>query len=131
MATGRFPGDSWMGRLEAKHGLPLEEIPGTVYVIHYREPTIVRSVSGDYGVGVSERPIRHYVGWTQQVRPMNRVRNHHQPGTGIEVDFRPGTMRGEEQLKAYGNCVTCGAALADSLVDGAAEYYRGNVGPPS
>jgi hypothetical protein len=113
-----------MARLEGKHGLPLEEIPGTVYVIHYAEPTIVLSVSGDYGVGVSERPVRHYVGWTQQVRPMNRVRNHHPPGTVIEVDFRDGTMLAEEQLKAYGTCAFCGEELADSLVDGAAEYYR-------
>ncbi len=120
-----------MGRLEVKHGLPLEEIPGTVYVIHYLEPTVVLSVSGDYGVGVSERPIRHYVGWTQQVRPMNRVRNHHPPGTAMKVDFRPGTMKVEDQLKAYGVCVACGEALADSLVDGAADYYRQSVGPPA
>jgi hypothetical protein len=116
-----------MERLEAKHGKPLEDIDATVYVIHYRKPTTVKSVSNDYGPGVSARPITHYVGWTQQTRPMNRVRNHHEPGTEFEVDFQPGTMREEDRLKAYGRCFKCGEALADSLVPEAATYYRTQI----
>ena len=129
MTTGRFPAGSWMDRLETKHGLPLEEIEATVYVIHYAEPTVVASVSTDYGRGVSERPIQHYVGWTQQAKPMNRVRNHHAPGTSFTVDFRTGTMHDENRLKAYGRCASCGAALADSLVPEAAVYFRTRYDP--
>lgn len=122
--TGRFPAESWMARLEAKHGKPLEDIEATVYVIHYENPTVVRSVSNDYGEGVSVRPITHYVGWTQQARPMNRVRNHHAPGTDLRVDFQPGTMREEARLKAWGQCFACGEDLAGSLVPEAVTYYR-------
>lgn len=34
--------------LEAKHGLPARQIPGTVYALHYDPPRVIRSVSGDY-----------------------------------------------------------------------------------
>jgi hypothetical protein len=128
MTTGRYPPGSWMDRLEAKHGKPLEDIDATVYVIHYAAPTLVRSVSNDYGPGISVRPVTHYVGWTQQARPMNRVRNHHDPGTEFRVDFQPGTMRDETRLKAYGRCFDCGEALADSLVPDAVAYYRAEIG---
>jgi len=37
----------WIAGLEAKHGLPLDRIPGKVYVLHYEVPQVVRSVSVD------------------------------------------------------------------------------------
>jgi hypothetical protein len=59
----------WEDDLEAKHGRPLDEIAGHVYVLHYEEPQVVNSVSGDYA-GRSPRSdadgwlsataIRHY-----------------------------------------------------------------------
>jgi hypothetical protein len=61
--------ERWVSELEAKHGLPLDQIPGMVYVLHYETPQVVRSVSQDYAGRspradadglLSPRPIRHY-----------------------------------------------------------------------
>jgi hypothetical protein len=38
----------WEADLEAKHRMPLDQIPGHVYVLHYDVPQIVKSVGGDY-----------------------------------------------------------------------------------
>ena len=114
----------WESDLEAKHGMPLEEIPGHVYVLHYDEPQIVKSVSGDYA-GPSPRSdadgwlsattIRHYVGWTQQRLPRKRI-NRHGPAALREVVYlEPGTMQDEQRMKASGTCPKCGEALAASL----------------
>lgn len=111
-------------RLEAKHGMPVDEISGHVYVLHYDEPQIVKSVSGDYA-GPSPRSdadgwlsataIRHYVGWTQQRLPRKRI-NRHGPAALREIVYlQPGTMRDEETMKASGSCPKCGEALAASL----------------
>jgi hypothetical protein len=74
----------WMSDLERKHGVPADQIVGKVYVLHYEIPQVVRSVSADYsgrnrpkfgpdGRAISARPIRHYVGWTQQAKPSRRI----------------------------------------------------------
>jgi hypothetical protein len=62
--------DEWEAGLEAKDGMPLNQIQGTVYVLHYEIPQVVKSVSADYagsppqvdgtdGRFVSATPIRH------------------------------------------------------------------------
>jgi hypothetical protein len=38
----------WVLALEAKYGVPIEDVPGTVYILHYDPPQVVRSVSRDY-----------------------------------------------------------------------------------
>jgi hypothetical protein len=38
----------WATDLEAKYGMPLDQIPGKVYVLHYEVPQLVKSVSRDY-----------------------------------------------------------------------------------
>lgn len=61
----------WVVQLEAKHGKPIAEIEGTVYVLCFDEPRATASVSRDYPCesdpagGLRSLPMRHYVGWTQ------------------------------------------------------------------
>jgi hypothetical protein len=38
----------WEADVEAKHGRPLNEVVGHVYVLHYETPQVVKSVSVDY-----------------------------------------------------------------------------------
>ena len=114
----------WEADVEAKHGLPLDQMPGHVYVVHYDEPQVVKSVSIDYA-GPSPRsgadgflsatPIRHYVGWTQQRLPRKRI-NRHGPAAVREVGYlQPGTTKDEHTMKLTGMCPKCGEPLAVSL----------------
>ena len=122
MGTTEKP--QWQQALERKHGKPLEDIEGWVYTLCYSPPVVVLSVSSDYPVEVdptcrfyqSSRPIRHYVGWTQQKDPGRRIANHHPAGTPVTVTRRFGlTMRDEERVKRTGTCPTCGGRFTDSL----------------
>jgi hypothetical protein len=127
---GELPGknlvvtERWASDLEAKHGLPLDQIPGQVYVLHYEVPQVVRSVSSDYAGAspkadaaglLSARPIRHYVGWTQQARPSKRISRHGPAASREVVYLAPGTTLDEQRLKLTGTCPKCGEALAASL----------------
>ncbi len=115
----------WVRRLEQKHGLPITQIPGTVYACCYEPPIVVHSVSLDYAGDpprhdergyLSAAPIRHYVGWTQQRDPWRRVNRHHDPDTRVTVTMGHGlTMEREEQVKRTAACPTCGQAYAGSL----------------
>lgn len=114
----------WEADLEAKHGMPLDQIPGNVYVLHYEVPQIVKSVSRDYAGPspqadsdgfLSATPIRHYVGWTQQARPSKRISRHGLAARREVVYLRPGTTRDELTLKLTGTCPKCGESLAASL----------------
>src|SRR5947209_8229577 len=110
-------GMDWADDLEAKHGMPLEQIPGMVYVLHYEVPQFVKSVSNDYA-GPSPREdadgflsasaIRHYVGWTQQARPSKRISRHGPAASREVVHLEPGTMRDEQEMKLNGLCPKCG-----------------------
>jgi hypothetical protein len=107
----------WVLTLEAKHGLPIERIPGTVYVLHVNEPTVVVSVSRDYPHepdphgGLRSLPIRHYVGWTQQADPRRRVYRHGRGMSQALAGVTPGTMLDEQAMKNTGRCPTCGDPL--------------------
>ena len=114
----------WAADLEAKYGMPLDQIPGKVYVLHYEVPQLVKSVSRDYAGPspqadangfLSARPIRHYVGWTQQVKPSKRISRHGPAGNREVVYLQPGTTRDEQTLKLTGACPKCGEPLAASL----------------
>jgi hypothetical protein len=114
----------WESDVEAKHGLPLDEISGHVYVLHYDEPQIVKSVSGDYAGSsprsdadgwLSATAIRHYVGWTQQRLPRKRINRHGPAALRVIVYLQPGTTRDEQSMKTGGTCPGCGEALAASL----------------
>jgi hypothetical protein len=123
----------WVLALEAKHGKPIEQIPGTVYVLCYDPPQIVKSVSRDYSGRnaipvksrlLSERPITHYVGWTQQDNPDKRIANHG-PATGRTVaSLQSGTMLDEQAMKETGACPRCGEALWRSLATDSAVYEQ-------
>ncbi len=114
----------WTEELEAKHGMPLHQIPGKVYALHYEVPQVLRSVSSDYA-GPSPRsdadgflsagPIRHYVGWTQQAKPAKRISRHGPAAYREVVYLQPGTMHDETALKLTGACPKCGEQYADSL----------------
>lgn len=121
----------WVLALEAKHGLPIEDIPGMVYVLHYDEPQVVWSVSRDYAgtraeLGphglVSERPITHYVGWTQQADPRRRIYRHGPAALVTVASLTPGTMRDETQAKIGGVCAKCGEPLCASLASDQPAY---------
>lgn len=114
----------WALELEAKHGLPIEQIPGAVYALHYDPPRIVRSVSGDYAGPhpqpdssgwLSAGPIRHYVGWTQQGDPRKRIGRHAPMGVTEIVHVESGTMLDERELKRTGRCPRCQKPYRDSI----------------
>jgi hypothetical protein len=124
MDSAKDPRPEWVRRLEEKHGLPINEIPGTIYELCYDPPIIVESVSLDYAGDppednnrgyLSAGPIRHYVGWTQQQDPKRRIRNHHRAGTAVTVTLAHGTMDREEEIKRTASCPICGRRYADSL----------------
>lgn len=114
----------WEDDVEVKHGLPLNQIGGNVYVLHYETPQVVKSVSSDYAGPnpsadkdgfLSATAIRHYVGWTQQSNPRKRI-SRHGPAALCDIAYlEPGTMRDEENLKRKGRCPACGEPLVDSL----------------
>src|ERR1700733_11524930 len=115
----------WKRELEAKHGMPLSQIPGKVYALHYEVPQVVKSVSTDFAGPsprsdrdgfLSARPVRHYVGWTQQARPSKRYNRHGLAAYREVVYLRPGTMEDETALKLTGTCPKCGEPYADSLI---------------
>lgn len=114
----------WKEDIEAKHGLPLDQIRGFVYVVHYEIPQIVKSVSRDYAGPaprsdtdgfLSATPIRHYVGWTQQRDPMHRIRKHGPAALREVVYLKPGTTANEQAMKMNATCPKCGESLAASL----------------
>jgi hypothetical protein len=124
MDSTKDPRPEWVQRLEEKHGLPINKIPGTTYGLCYDPPVVVESVSMDYAGDPPEHnargylspgPIRHYVGWTQQRDPNRRIRNHHNAGTAVTVTLSQGTMEHEEEIKRTETCPTCGRPYADSL----------------
>jgi hypothetical protein len=110
--------------LEVKHGLPIEQVPGMVYALHYDPPRVVRSVSGEYAGPdpqsdssgwLSAEPIRHYVGWTQQQDPRKRIGRHAPMGVTEIVHLLSGTMVDERELKRAGHCPKCGEPYRDSI----------------
>ena len=116
--------DQWVADLEAKHGVSLDQIPGKVYILHYEIPQVVKSVSADYagippkldrGRLISAGPIRHYVGWTQQDRPSNRISAHGPAAMREVVYLEPGTTEDERSMKLNGTCPKCGEPLSESL----------------
>ena len=61
------------------------------------------------------RPIRHYVGRKQQVKPNKRI-SRHGPAANRKVAYlEPGTTRDEQILKLTGTCPTCAEAYSESL----------------
>ena len=114
----------WEADVEAKHGLPLHEVVGHVYVLHYDEPQVVKSVSTDYAGAdpaldkdgmISFGPIRHYVGWTQQSNPRKRINRHGPVALREIVYLESGTIDDEEAMKRTGTCTKCGELLMASL----------------
>jgi hypothetical protein len=114
----------WASGLQATHGMPLHQISGKVYALHYEVPQVVKSVSTDYAGPLprsdsdgllSARPIRHYVGWTQQAKPSKRISRHGPAAYREAVYLQPGTMDDETALKLTGTCPKCGEPYADSL----------------
>lgn len=66
------------------------------------------------------RPIRHYVGRKQQVKPNKRI-SRHGPAANRKVAYlepgttRDDTTRDEQILKLTGTCPTCAEAYSESL----------------
>lgn len=115
----------WVISLEEKYNLPIEKIPGNIYVIHYEPAQFVDSVSIDYAGPreiakvnnkgfISFTPITHYVGWTQQKNPRNRIRRHGLDNAEI-VYLETGTMEDEQKEKMFGQCPKCNDYYIHSL----------------
>jgi hypothetical protein len=109
---------------EIHHGSPSQdtsnkaECPGDclahrqhIYILCYGRPTLVRS--RDYLRDDPSRryPISHYVGWTSQLPPIKRVRQHGTQSAHYVAQIRPGTMRDEEYAKRFEPCPRCSQSL--------------------
>ena len=109
---------AWVVQLEAKHGRPITEIEGTVYVLCFDERRAIASVSRDCACkpdpagGLRSLPVRHYVGWTQQSDPRRRISRHGAGSTAAIVLQQSGTVRDEQALKRRGTCPRCGGTLS-------------------
>ena len=82
-----------------------------IYILCYGRPVLVRS--RDYLPGDLSRkyPISHYVGWTRQRPPIERVRQHGAKSAHYIAQIRPGTLRDEENAKCFETCPRCGQSL--------------------
>jgi hypothetical protein len=76
-----------------------------VYILCYGEPVVIKE--GDCG----ERPVTHYVGYTQQQPPVKRVWQHGRGSARALVRIRPGTLRDEARAKCLEKCPRCGGRL--------------------
>lgn len=127
---------AWEKTLVAKWGMPLEQIPGQVYALHFETPQLAQSVSRDYAGlypqqgrrgFVSARPIRHYVGWTQQKNASSRFGEHAKVAFYELVYLERGTMRDEAALKLNGTCPKCGELYSADLVAEAIAGLKGEL----
>jgi predicted RNA-binding Zn-ribbon protein involved in translation (DUF1610 family) len=82
-----------------------------IYILCYGRPVLVRS--RDYLRDDPSRkyPISHYVGWTRQLPPIERVRQHGAKSAHYVAQIRPGTMLDEERAKRFEPCPRCGKSL--------------------
>lgn len=94
--------DEW-DCLVARRHIPTDRM-GVVYVLHFEEPTVLRQADVQHAV-------THYVGWTGQVPPMKRVRQHGPKLDRSVVSFTDGTAEDEYRLKREGQCERCGRSL--------------------
>jgi hypothetical protein len=78
--------------------------PGWVYVLCYGAERELRSIDVPQAVS-------HYVGWTQQRVPLNRVKQHGARSVSRLVSMNPGSRIDEERIKATGKCAWCGQQL--------------------
>ena len=93
---------------------PVTGHPSFVYVLCLGEPRPLGSTDlPDFPTGGTGRcaPVTHYVGYTQQDRPMNRAGGHAGAGMITCVLLQPGTRDDEEILKRRGRCPRCGQSL--------------------
>ena len=82
-----------------------------IYILCYGSPVIVRDrdyLHDDPSIGY---PITHYVGWTSQLPPIKRVRQHGAKSAHYVAEIRPGTMRDEAHAKQFETCPRCGQSL--------------------
>jgi len=75
-----------------------------VYVLCYGAEVKLRSID-------VPQAVRHYVGWTGQRQPLNRVKQHGARSVSCLVSLTPGTPSDEERTKACGLCARCGEPL--------------------
>lgn len=82
-----------------------------IYILCYGHPVNVRD--RDYLRDDPTRgyPITHYVGWTSQLPPIERVRQHGAKSAHYVAEIRPGTMRDEAHAKRHEPCPKCGQSL--------------------
>ena len=82
-----------------------------IYVLCYGRPVLVGN--RDYLRGDRSRkyPISHYVGYTSQLPPIERVWQHGAKSSHYIAQIRPGTVRDEEHAKRFETCPKCGKSL--------------------
>jgi hypothetical protein len=82
-----------------------------VYILCYGKPVVVRDRDYLHDDPTTGYPITHYVGWTSQLPPVKRVRQHGAKSAHYIAQIRPGTMRDEEHVKRFEACPKCGQSL--------------------
>jgi len=87
------------------------EHPEHIYILCYGRPTIVRDRDHLIGDPTHDYPITHYVGWTRQLPPIKRVRQHAAGSAHFVAQIRPGTTEDEDAAKRGECCPACGGSL--------------------
>ena len=82
-----------------------------VYILCYGQPVIVSD--RDYLIAdpTHDYPITHYVGYTRQQPPVQRIRSHGARSAHYVAQIRPGTMDDEDDIKQHEPCPKCGRSL--------------------
>jgi hypothetical protein len=82
-----------------------------IYILCYGRPVLVRDRDYLRRDPSKRYPISHYVGWTSQLPPIKRVRQHGAKSAHYIAQIRPGTMLDEEHAKRFEPCPRCGQSL--------------------
>ena len=98
---------------------------GWVYVLCFDSPRTVRDSDFDWTESV---PVSHYVGWTGQLPPINRVQSHGRGMARHLVSLTRGTLIDEYATKDE-TCVVCGCSL--NYYREALEWLYAHNGDPS
>ena len=102
-------------------GSPTKELPACVAtcsehrehvsILCYGTPTMVRDRDYLSADPAHDYPISHYVGYTRQLPPVKRIRQHGALSAHYIAQIRPGNEEDEESVKRDEVCPTCGEPL--------------------
>jgi len=85
--------------------------PEHVYILCYGQPTVVRDRDYLLADPTHDYPITHYVGYTRQLPPIKRIRQHAARSAHYVAQIRAGTEDDEDHIKEFERCPKCGGSL--------------------